>query len=81
MALPSKRSTKSGKRRRLAYYKQSKRKLQICPKCKKPVRSHQACSFCGSYRGREIMNIKIKAKKPGQKKTKEEKKEEKSEKK
>ncbi|MBU0707760.1 50S ribosomal protein L32 [Patescibacteria group bacterium] len=73
MALPVKKSTKTRKRRRLAYFKQSKTPLSVCPKCKKPIRSHQACSFCGTYKGREIVEIKIKKAKPGKPKKEEEK--------
>jgi len=31
--------------------------LNVCPKCKKPVLSHTACSNCGFYKGREVVNV------------------------
>ncbi len=61
MALPVKKSTKTRKRRRMAYFKQSAARLNVCPKCKKPIRPHRACTFCGFYRGRETMAIKLKS--------------------
>lgn len=75
MGLPSKKSTKTGKKRRLALLKYKKTHLSTCPKCKKPVLPHQACFFCGTYRGREVITIKFKAK--DSKKKKEEEKEKK----
>ncbi|MDD5341873.1 MAG: 50S ribosomal protein L32 [Patescibacteria group bacterium] len=68
MGLPGKKCPRSGKRHRLAWFKQKAGVLSICPKCKKPVRPHHACGFCGYYRGRSILAIKIKKTKPGQKK-------------
>jgi len=32
-------------------------RLNICPKCKKPVLSHTVCLNCGSYNGKEIINV------------------------
>jgi len=31
--------------------------LNVCPKCKKPVLSHTVCSNCGSYKGKEVINV------------------------
>lgn len=32
--------------------------LVACPQCKAPKPSHQACSNCGTFRGRQIIKIK-----------------------
>ena len=31
--------------------------LSVCPKCKKAVRPHTACQFCGYYKGKEVVNV------------------------
>lgn len=31
--------------------------FSVCPKCKKPVLAHTMCSFCGFYKGEEIINV------------------------
>ncbi|MDD5071221.1 MAG: 50S ribosomal protein L32 [Patescibacteria group bacterium] len=63
MSVPAKRRSRSKVRRNRAHYALKKMALNKCPKCGQPKRPHQACSFCGSYRGREIVRIKVKTKK------------------
>ena len=31
--------------------------LSICPKCKKPIRTHSVCLNCGYYKGKEIIDV------------------------
>jgi len=61
MGLPGKKLPKSAKGPRLARLKQIAASLTVCPKCKKPVRPHLACRFCGYYKGREVIVVKLKA--------------------
>lgn len=62
---PTQRHTKSRSRiRRAAVKMKSKkmlnsRKLTTCPKCKKPVKPHTACAFCGTYKKKEVLKIKL----------------------
>lgn len=58
MGLPGHRRTSSHKRRRAAHFALKKASLAECPKCKKPVRPHHACAFCGTYRGRQVLKAK-----------------------
>lgn len=67
MALPGKQSSKSRKRGRVSLLKQKGVSLSVCPKCKKPIRPHHACAFCGTYRGRTVLEIKTKLKTPKKK--------------
>lgn len=69
MGLPGKRRTKSSKLRRAAHFALKKVKLNKCPKCQKPIMPHRACSFCGFYRGQEVLKIRVKKdkKKPKEK--------------
>lgn len=59
MANPTQKHTKSRKRIRRGAISLKKITLSKCPKCKKPVRPHTVCSFCGTYRNREIIKIKL----------------------
>ena len=60
MGLPSKRRTKTSKRDRASHFALDKKDLVKCPKCGKPTLSHRACNFCGTYKGRQVITIKIK---------------------
>ena len=60
MPHPTQRHTKSRKRKRRAVIKQRPVDLNVCPQCKRPVKPHQACGFCGKYKGREVLKIRIK---------------------
>ncbi|MFC1787779.1 50S ribosomal protein L32 [Patescibacteria group bacterium] len=57
MALPSHRRTSSDKRRRSAHFALKKVALFACPKCKKPIKPHQACLECGFYKGRGTLDV------------------------
>ena len=72
MGLPSKKLTKSSKRRRASHFALRPVAITKCTKCKKPVRPHHVCQFCGTYAGREVIKIKSKLDK-NKKKKKEEK--------
>jgi len=63
MALPTQKRSKARKKTRQYQYRLKKPNLSICPKCKKPVRPHHVCPFCGTYMGREVIEIKSKKKK------------------
>lgn len=58
MGLPGHRRTSSHKRRRAAHFAITKQNLAECSKCKKPVQSHHACAFCGTYAGRQVTKVK-----------------------
>ena len=57
MAVPKQGHTRAkvGKSRMHKYIK--KVHLSLCPKCKKPVRSHTVCLGCGFYKGKEVLNV------------------------
>ena len=57
MAVPKQGHTRAkvGKSRMHKYIK--KVRLSVCPKCKKPVRSHTVCLNCGFYKGKEVLNV------------------------
>ena len=57
MANPKKRKSKSAVRTNRAHLALEKVSLNKCPQCGKAKKLHQACAFCGYYRGRKILNI------------------------
>jgi large subunit ribosomal protein L32 len=63
MPVPAKRRSSSKARRNRAHYGLEKKTLNACPKCGKTVKPHNACAFCGSYRGKTVLKIKTKVKK------------------
>ncbi|MCO6453659.1 MAG: 50S ribosomal protein L32 [Caldilineales bacterium] len=53
-----KRKTSKGRRdRRRAHDALSRPHLIACPTCKQPRPPHQVCLNCGTYRGREVVEI------------------------
>ncbi len=59
MALPTQKRTKSSKKKRGLHLKLEKINYILCPKCGHPVLPHHVCSFCGTYAGKEILEIKF----------------------
>jgi len=60
MAVPRGKRTKSHKKQRALHLGLEAKELTVCPKCKKPVLPHHACSFCGIYAQKEILSLKTK---------------------
>lgn len=60
MSVPKKRRTNSSVGNRRSHHALKKKNLSKCPQCGKAIEMHRACSFCGTYRGREAVKIKTK---------------------
>jgi len=63
MSVPKKRRTKSSVGNRRSHHAKKKTALNKCPKCKRALRPHRICSFCGFYKGKEVIKIKTKKEK------------------
>lgn len=63
MPVPPKRRSRSKARRGRAHQALKNVSLSKCLKCGKSVKPHRACSFCGVYKGKQIIKIKSKIKK------------------
>lgn len=61
MANPKKRKTHSATRKSRSHLALKKTVLAKCPKCGFARKPHTACSACGSYRGREVVKVPVKA--------------------
>jgi large subunit ribosomal protein L32 len=57
MGLPGHRRTSSHKHRRAAHFALEEGNINACPKCKKATVPHRACAFCGTYKGRQVLNV------------------------
>lgn len=57
MGVPKHRRTSGDKRRRASHFAMNKQVLGECKKCKSPVRPHYACGVCGTYGGRESIDM------------------------
>ena len=69
MTAPKSRGTKSKRDKRRLHIVLKKPNLVKCKKCGKLIQSHIVCSFCGYYKGRQIIDV---LKKKDKKKRKEE---------
>jgi large subunit ribosomal protein L32 len=63
MSVPKKRRTKSSVGQRRSHFALKPKSLNSCPKCGRAQEPHQACSFCGVYKGKEVTKPKSKVSK------------------
>ncbi len=68
MAVPKKKHTKSRRNKRRSHHALGKIKLSFCSKCKEPILPHRFCPFCGTYKGREVIDVLAKLTKKERKK-------------
>jgi len=57
MAVPKKKTSKSRRDQRRAHDFLKRTFAIICPNCAEPVLRHRACTACGQYRGRKVVEI------------------------
>ena len=65
MALPKRKYAKAKQGRRRSHLALSIAALVDCPQCHSFKLSHHVCPTCGTYDGREVIEIKSPKKKPG----------------
>ncbi|MDP2918087.1 MAG: 50S ribosomal protein L32 [bacterium] len=71
MALPKKKMSRARRHKRRGCLKIKTPLLTLCAKCRKAIPSHIACPFCGTYKGRMILDLEKRAKRKREKKKKE----------
>ena len=64
MAVPKRKVSKARKGKRRSHMALSLPAIDYCSQCHSPKLAHHVCPTCGSYAGREVMEVKA-AKKTG----------------
>lgn len=59
--------------RRRSHLALKKQALLACTQCKKMIKPHTVCRYCGSYKGREVVNVLAKKLAKQEKKKKQQK--------
>ena len=55
MAVPKRKKSKSKRDKRRTHQKVAAPNITTCPQCGEAKLSHHACSSCGTYKGRTII--------------------------
>ncbi|MFH0771899.1 MAG: 50S ribosomal protein L32 [Candidatus Omnitrophota bacterium] len=63
MALPKRKHSKSRRDKSRTHQVLSLPQLTKCPQCLAVIKPHHICPACGSYKGRKIIEIKVKKEK------------------
>lgn len=63
MALPKTRHSKARGKKRRTHWKATSGSLGACPQCKELKLTHRVCPVCGFYKGKQVIEIKVKEKK------------------
>jgi large subunit ribosomal protein L32 len=59
MAVPKKRQSSTRRDKRRAQHKVSAPRLNECPRCHSPRLPHRVCPTCGTYKGREVIDMTV----------------------
>jgi len=62
-ALPKQKTAKARRGKRRSHFGLDPPRLDYCPQCHSPKLPHHVCPTCGSYAGREVIEIKAPKKK------------------
>ncbi len=79
MPVPRQRHTKSKRNRQRSHQAFKVLGVSRCLKCGQPILPHQACKNCGTYKGREVLDVMKRLTKREQKKRAKELKEQETE--
>lgn len=60
-AVPKKKISRSRQGNRRQHHKIKIPQLKVCPQCRQARLAHHACPNCGTYRGRQVLQIKDKS--------------------
>ena len=72
MPVPKRRHSRSRQgKRRASNFRLERPNFSNCSECGAPVMPHHACTACGNYRGKKVLQIKVKKSKNDKKDKKE----------
>ena len=57
MGVPRHHMAKGKQLRRRSHLALKKQELIACGHCKKMIKPHAVCNYCGYYKGREVVNV------------------------
>ncbi|MBI2566251.1 MAG: 50S ribosomal protein L32 [Candidatus Schekmanbacteria bacterium] len=57
MALPKRKISKTRRNKRRAHDALTAPSLSTCPQCRERKLPHRVCPSCGTYRGREVIEV------------------------
>lgn len=57
MAVPKKRTSKAKRNMRRSHHAQQALLLTACARCQQLIPPHTACPNCGTYKGREVIDV------------------------
>ncbi|HEX3907711.1 MAG TPA: 50S ribosomal protein L32 [Mycobacteriales bacterium] len=57
MAVPKRRTSRANTHSRRSQWKTSAPTLVDCPRCHQPKLPHIACSVCGTYNDRQVLEV------------------------
>lgn len=57
MAVPKRRTASTSRNQRRSHHARRPVMLGPCPRCQQPVPGHTACPNCGTYRGRDVIDV------------------------
>jgi len=64
-ALPKRKTSKARRGKRRSHFGLNPLHLDYCPQCHSPKLPHHVCLTCGTYAGREVIEIEEPKKKTG----------------
>jgi len=56
-ALPKRKTSKARRDKRRSHHNITAANLDVCPQCHTPKQPHHACPTCGTYAGRQVINV------------------------
>jgi large subunit ribosomal protein L32 len=62
MALPKRRHSKARRDKKKTHKKLSVGSLSKCQHCQKMKKPHAVCPYCGYYKGKQVVEVKVKKK-------------------
>ena len=57
MALPKRKHCQARRNKRRSHLNLAVRSLTSCPQCARAIVPHRVCPHCGSYRGRQVVDV------------------------
>jgi large subunit ribosomal protein L32 len=57
VAVPKRRMSRSNTRSRRSQWKATAPSLVACSRCRQPKLPHVACTVCGTYNDRQVVNV------------------------